>query len=523
MFSAVTSAFIIEVNSQLQPDPNDETASLLRVLLYKIDNTTFGNDIPTLPQWTGPSQTIVQVQAILFSSLAISLLSSFLAMLGKQWLNLYDWTDMRGSAVERCHNRQRKLGGIVAWYFEHVMESLPLMLQIALLLLGCALSRYLWEINITIASVVIGVTSFGVLFYIFIVIAATVFENCPYQTPSAHIFRHIFHHYLPALRKAPSATFSVLSSTLSELVRNSRCCSLPINWWSLIKRPWYSVSNIAYTLTYYLLLPLLALAVDAYHLSWVILRLLVTIGWTACCWFIATLLPQREQRTIAPDLPCISWILQTSLDRDVHFSTFQRLISMPDLGHLDPILVVDCFGVFIGCINVIDGKVVIIQDLEHLAKVSASGLFRVLHHLMVIDPTSGILADLHRRYNKVFPAEVDFTGLPFSSTMTTIHALVNRFGNPCYDWWNNHRLPGNEHIPFSQRMMEAAQVKDGQTQRGKVPRWMLRSALHFLSLGSLPPASVVADYLTIVAIDMDCDVTNTTSLGERCVCIKWVF
>ena len=85
--SAVTSAFIIEVDPQLQPDPGDETAALLRILIYKIDNTAFGDDVPTLPQWTGPPRAMVRAQAILFASLAASLFSAFLAMLGKQWLN----------------------------------------------------------------------------------------------------------------------------------------------------------------------------------------------------------------------------------------------------------------------------------------------------------------------------------------------------------------------------------------------------------------------------------------------------
>ena len=47
----------------------------------------------------------------LFASLVISLLSAFLAMLGKQWLNRYASAEMRGSAVpttetrywSRCH------------------------------------------------------------------------------------------------------------------------------------------------------------------------------------------------------------------------------------------------------------------------------------------------------------------------------------------------------------------------------------------------------------------------------------
>ena len=127
LFSTVASALIIDIKSQLQPGPNDETAALFRILIYETDSITFGSDIPTLPQWSGPPRAIVQVQAILSASLAISLLSAFLAMLGKQWLNRYDSADMRGSATERGQNRQRKLDGIVAWYFNYVMESLPLM------------------------------------------------------------------------------------------------------------------------------------------------------------------------------------------------------------------------------------------------------------------------------------------------------------------------------------------------------------------------------------------------------------
>ena len=83
-------------------------------------------------------------------------------MLGKQWLNRYASTDMRGSAIERSKNRQRKLDGIVTWYSDLVLESLPLMLQLALLLLGCALSRYLWEFDTAVASVILGVIPFGV-------------------------------------------------------------------------------------------------------------------------------------------------------------------------------------------------------------------------------------------------------------------------------------------------------------------------------------------------------------------------
>ena len=169
-----------------------------------------GGNVPAVPEWSGPARAVVQVQAILYASLAASLFSAFLAMLGKQWLNRYASIDMRGSAIERCQNRQRKLDGIVTWYFDYVMESLPLMLQFALLLLGCALSLYLWGINMTVALVVLGVTSFGVIFYAFIVIAGTVHVSCPYQTPGAQILRYLRRTPPPPPRGPESASFGFL-------------------------------------------------------------------------------------------------------------------------------------------------------------------------------------------------------------------------------------------------------------------------------------------------------------------------
>ena len=476
---------------------------------------------------------MVQVQAILFASLVLSLLSAFLAMLGKQWLNRYESTGMRGSAIERSHSRQQKLGGIIAWYFDNVMESLPLMLQVALLLLGCALTRYLWEINITIASVVLGLTSFGVAFYLFIVIAGTASESCPYQTPAAHIFRHILRHLhdhlLPTLRAAPAVTSVVVSSNLSRLFEASWCCHALFLWWSAMQRPWYSVNNVLYTFLYLIFLPI-AIVHDAYCLGRVIVQSLVVFNRalyhrligshrTTHRWFtdISSLraLP-LAQKTITMDLQCISWILQTSLDRAVHLLAFKHLISMSELTHFHPTIVLDCFNMFIRCIHVNNGKVMVMQGMEQLAIVSADGFFRTLHHLTTVDPTSNVLANLQRRYDEVLSSELDFTGLPFHPTMMKIHALASRFGNPRDIRWHNYRLSIPEHVPFARRMAETAQEKYyQQTRKRKVPRWIFRSVLYFLSLAPLSPQSVVADCLTIIAVDLGCDVSTAGTSDGR--------
>ena len=190
MFSAVASAFIVAVQTQLQPD----YTQLSYAAIMFIANSTF-HQTPNLgvppTGWTGPDPTIVNVQSLLYSSLAISLLAAFVAMLGKQWLNRYSQVETHGSLIDRSRERQRKMTGMATWHFDLVMELLPLMLQFALLLLGCALSRYLFTIDRVVAGVAVGFTGFGLLFYLLIVSAATLSFNCPFQTPISLIVHSV--------------------------------------------------------------------------------------------------------------------------------------------------------------------------------------------------------------------------------------------------------------------------------------------------------------------------------------------
>jgi len=164
--------------------------TLLKIIAGAALGNTLTGPNAALPEWNGPDSTVVLVQAILYSSLSASLLAAFIAMLGKQWLNRYASVE-RGSAVDRGRQRKRKMDGMVTWRFGLVMECLPLMLQVALLLLGYALSSYLFSINRVVASVVIGFTTFGLLFYFLIVSAATLSYNCPFQTPLSLILRFL--------------------------------------------------------------------------------------------------------------------------------------------------------------------------------------------------------------------------------------------------------------------------------------------------------------------------------------------
>ena len=86
----------------------------------------------------------------------------------------------------------------------------------------------------------------------------------------------------------------------------------------------------------------------------------------------------------------------------------------------------------------------------------------------------------------------------------------------------NYILSTRGHASIARDMAEAARVEYQKTQHRKVPRWILRFAFRSLSLNPLPPTSAVADCLSIIAIDLGCDVSNVgvPALDERCVCIS---
>ena len=506
LFSAVTSAFVIQVHSQLQPDSNTETAALLRVLIHKIDNTTFGGVVPPVPQpWSGPPRTIIQVQTILYASLATSLFSAFLAMLGKQWLNRYSTIDMRGSEIERSQNRQRKLDGIVTWHFDHVMESSPLMLQFALLLLGCALSRYLWDIDKDIGSVVLGVTLFGVVFYAFIVVAGTVSVSCPYQTPGAHILHYIIPLVLKALRSASSS-----------IVNGSVCVELVAEWRNNLTRPWRSTRSITESLLVTLLLPVW-LGCDAYLLARGTINLFVALARRVRGWFRGARSAQvrgSDQQTVALDLQCITWMLQTSLDKAIHLLALKLLTIMTTPTHLNPALLSACFDILASCVSIVGGKAVITQGSEELAEVSAPLCFRTLSRLAAEDPTLSGLKDVRQRYIGAFPSETSFEGLPASHTFGAIHNLFHSSQQKIR--WEDYQLSTDDQVILSDRLAKFAAhslAKLAHSRAPSVPRWILRFALHHLSQDPLPPPSIVANCLSIIAIDLGCTVSDTT---KRC-------
>ncbi|KAF7334585.1 hypothetical protein MVEN_02288400 [Mycena venus] len=177
LFSAVSSAFIIQVQPDLQPNQG-MMPELLGILVQNMNATT----APVFAPQTGPPVITIVAQSLLYFSLFATLLTALLAVLGKQWLLHYDSVGERGTIEERGLERQRKFEGLKRWKFDLVMQIFPLLLQLALLLFAVALSFYLWTINRAIAGIILGLTVVGFILHDAMVISALVFPDSPFQT-----------------------------------------------------------------------------------------------------------------------------------------------------------------------------------------------------------------------------------------------------------------------------------------------------------------------------------------------------
>jgi len=176
----VTSAFIVQIIPALQPNPIDLTNALLLRILQQ--NTSFGGNNPLAPISNTPI-SIVRAQSILFASLSLTLFVAFISVLGKQWILYYTRVTTWGNIADRGKERQAKLLGLQKWGLRLILDSVPVMLQFSLFLFGAALAVYLWDLEVSVAEVVLVITFFSFAFYVCITVAAMLWGDCPFQTP----------------------------------------------------------------------------------------------------------------------------------------------------------------------------------------------------------------------------------------------------------------------------------------------------------------------------------------------------
>ncbi|KAF8599031.1 hypothetical protein BDV93DRAFT_414865, partial [Ceratobasidium sp. AG-I] len=169
LFSATTTALVIESSKQLQEDPAKVSAQTLLIIsqnLIALSDKQSVSALGPLPMNSSfsPSRSSVLVNTLWFFSLSLSVIVSLIAILSKSWC--YSFMSGRsGPKYEQARRRQQRWDGIKTWKMKKVITYLPVLMHCALLSFIIGLCIYLWSINVRVALPVLVLTAAFIGFY----------------------------------------------------------------------------------------------------------------------------------------------------------------------------------------------------------------------------------------------------------------------------------------------------------------------------------------------------------------------
>ncbi|KAF9467945.1 hypothetical protein BDZ94DRAFT_1318466 [Collybia nuda] len=163
LFSAAVTAFTIESYHWLQEDPDKISNQILTqisihlVSLNSINTTAIpsASKLQVSDPFTG-STSAIRINAFWFTSLTLGLTAVLIGILCKQWLREYQRYENL-SPKDAFPIRQMRYEGLLRWHIPKILSTLPLLLQVALVLFFGGLLDLLWHLNQVVASVVTAV------------------------------------------------------------------------------------------------------------------------------------------------------------------------------------------------------------------------------------------------------------------------------------------------------------------------------------------------------------------------------
>lgn len=171
----------------------------------------------------------------------------------------------------------------------------------------------------------------------------------------------------------------------------------------------------------------------------------------------------------------------------------------------------------LSCIMVNHGQMTGGLALKETTRIAS---LHLLHALSGVDPVSTVVRGMPQHPDRISSHCSDFKGLLCYHTINVIQILSAGKQEGHSIGWTVHKPHPQEHTLFTNTLVQVA-CEEGALQ-GKVPRWMLRSVLHSLSLNPPPPTPVIVNCLLIIAIDLGCNVSSTRNktLDHRYVYTK---
>ena len=203
----------------MQQNPQQTAADLLLNITLTLQNATgtsgqlpaslLNTPVTEAEAFSVPSSVLV-VNGLWFSSLALSLVSAMAAMLIKQWLQHYSMNLSGGSQSDYARRRQYRYNAFDNWRVPEIISALPMMMHLSVALFLIGLVVQLWQINSTIAELACSLIGSSLLCYLATLVLPLIYSACPYKSSVMALALEISHYIRLSMWKLLHAVLLVV-------------------------------------------------------------------------------------------------------------------------------------------------------------------------------------------------------------------------------------------------------------------------------------------------------------------------
>ncbi|KAJ7202186.1 hypothetical protein C8J57DRAFT_1735838, partial [Mycena rebaudengoi] len=186
LFSAILSAFLIEVRKGLREDLQNITNSLLLVIIENQYNIT-DPQVQTTSRFE-PCASSRWVSGLWYSSLMFSLMSALGASLAKGWVSEFS---LAGSTWSDARKHCRRFRGFKRWHLKLIVQCLPILLHLAFFLFSIGLVSLVLQADTAIRVVILALTAVIVFLYVGSSIHPVYSLDSPFRTPVSGMIRRL--------------------------------------------------------------------------------------------------------------------------------------------------------------------------------------------------------------------------------------------------------------------------------------------------------------------------------------------
>ncbi|KAL1750881.1 hypothetical protein FB107DRAFT_223084 [Schizophyllum commune] len=218
LFSSVVTGFVVQTSQALQSDYGRISAALLMELVA-LQRAGSPDGVPSANVnlvSRSASAYDVAINSCFMVSLALSLATTLLAVLVKQWLVYYAAVPP-GSARDRSLIHRLRYKALKKWKVSEIVGIVPSALNVSLVAFLIGLVLFAYDLHWYIFADILTITLATLVLYVYSHILPVLHWECPYRTPLAFLLRKWARHVVSEWKEIYSMSFDISLESYREI------------------------------------------------------------------------------------------------------------------------------------------------------------------------------------------------------------------------------------------------------------------------------------------------------------------